>query len=127
VYYTNEEFLALTSRHGTPITASGFRTLADTLEQERLRPYLEEKARREALTAPFAREIEVIAAKFRAEPVKLHYLSMREKMTWFLEDYVVKHGRMPRGRTDVEFVPWWSSTRFSIGIYDFDDITCLPS
>ena len=127
VVYGHGELTELLSRHGVPATSSAMRALGDKLKSEHDRPYLEREARRQAAVAPFRREIEAIAAKFNDEPIRgagSVWPSSRTFMTVFLEQYVVKHGRMPQGKVDGKFEYLSGTTH--MGQLDFDEIGRRP-
>jgi hypothetical protein len=101
VVYGHGQLSELLSRHGVPATSSAMRALGAKLKSDHDRPRLEQEARRQAAIAPFRQEIEAIAAKCSDHPVRGGGIgtwpSYRSKMRSFLEEYVLEHGRMPRG------------------------------
>ena len=70
--------------------------------------------------APFREQIEIVASHFKATPVHgagMTFPSARERITWFLQEFVVAHGRMPQGKLRVKFT---NGFLYDMGVYDFD-------
>jgi hypothetical protein len=89
----------------------------ELLNQPRGYAFAREIVRR---AAPFRGQIETVASRFKATPVHGAGTTSppaRERTTWFLQIYVVAHGRMPRGKARVKFP---NSLDFDMGVYDFD-------
>jgi hypothetical protein len=62
--------------------------------------------------APFRDEIEAVAAHFNPNPFRAAgttIISTRKRITAFLEQYVVLHGRMPEGEIYVK-LKYWNAT-----------------
>jgi hypothetical protein len=127
VVYGRGQLTELLSRHGLPATSSAIRALADKLKSDHDRPYLEQDARRQTAIAPFRREIEAVAAKFNNEPIRgagSVWPSSRAFMTMFLEQYVVKHARMPQGKVEGKYE--FAGGPQNMGTLDFDEIGRRP-
>jgi hypothetical protein len=72
--------------------------------------------------APFREEIEHVASHFSDKPVHgagMTVPSVRTRIGWFLERYVVLHGRMPEGQVAVNFTH--ANWHWTMGTYDFDE------
>jgi hypothetical protein len=126
------DILDLLERFHLPASAAGVQKLYEALELDYpwLRQRKERQTRRQARIAPFRQEIKAIAAKFSIRPVRAGGIanlpSSREYMTWFLEDYVVEHGRMPQGEVYVAYDGGKHGTiGFTIGTMDFDELRTL--
>ena len=118
------DVLSLLRRYELPASTSGVRELSAALSRDNDRRRQELEAEEQARIAPFRQQIDAIAAKCSDRPVQgagyHNWPSPRSKMTSFLEDYVVEHGRMPRGKMEAEFQR--GSTTYELGILDFDAV-----
>lgn len=103
------DYLDLLRRYGLPAEATALPDLAAALcaHAER-RQQKRTEAEREALIAPFRREIEAMTAfssdnSLQGGGIYWGNTSSRSLMRGYLEQYVVEHGEMPKGTIDVVY------------------------
>ncbi len=114
----DRDLLDLMQRHGLPARGASLPLLEDMLRRKAYRQREERAAERAARIAPFRAEIDKIAAKF--DDYSGRAPSTRHRITWFLEEYVIEHGRMPRGEVVVEYKE--RGWQIWMGTWNFDEL-----
>jgi hypothetical protein len=121
------DLLNLLHGYGLPATRESFDPLLHAVKRDHERYTQEREAQRQALIAPFRDQIEMIAGKFsdfvpRPGRPPIKPWSKRAEIRRFLEDYVVKHARMPQGRFQAT-IEGEMGTRTHLGTLDFDELS----